>query len=427
MFCGECGTKNKKGSTFCEKCGAKLEVEEKTTKKEETKKEEPKKVEVKTEPKKERKPLSKQNKIIIGVVACVVAILVAGYMYLGSIYKPEKIAIKYFKAYASKDANKISKIVKFEESDFVNKKLLKDALKEEERIELENYTIDNNTTKEKIAKVFGVKDYDDLSKTITIKYIKKGSSKEYYKTIKLVKSKNKKFIFFDNWKVDSSDLIAKDYSISVPKDSKVKLDGVSLGKEYKSESSYSSYNVYKIPSILKGSHKITVTLKSGLVLTGDAKISGNYGSFSSSSLKIDSKNEKKFINEIKEKITLIYNAAIEDKSFDDIKDNFDEDYRDDFENIYNTVKQNALSSYNKLKELKVKDIEIRYFNTYDEDMRYTLNFKYDYKVEYKNGDETKEYSKTDKVSTIFVTYKLGKNVKLSKIDSLPTYFSHYSY
>ena len=37
MFCGECGTKNKKGDAFCKECGSKLESVEVTTNK--TKKE----------------------------------------------------------------------------------------------------------------------------------------------------------------------------------------------------------------------------------------------------------------------------------------------------------------------------------------------------------------------------------------------------
>ena len=53
MFCGECGYKNKLDAKFCEECGKPLKAEEKS--------------EIKTTPKKqkERKPMSKQSKIII--------------------------------------------------------------------------------------------------------------------------------------------------------------------------------------------------------------------------------------------------------------------------------------------------------------------------------------------------------------------------
>lgn len=418
MFCEECGAKNKKGTAFCEECGHKLPVE---VKEEKATKEEPRKEKV------AKKPISKKTKILVGVIAVVVAALVGTYFYLSSLFTPEKIALKYFKAYANKDANKICSIIKLDDSEFVSKDLLKKALKDEEKIELENYTIEKDTSSQ-LAKAFGVKNDDNLSKTIKIKYITKGSSKEYYKTIKLTKSKNKKYLFFDNWIVDSSDLIAKDYSISVPKDSKPSIDGVEIKDKYKQDT-YSSYSdTYKIPSILKGSHKVTTKLKSGIVLTGEFNITGSYSSFSSSNLKLDDKTSSSIKKSIKDSLTTIYDAVVADKSFDDIKDSFDEDYRDDIKNTYDNLKQYALSDYNKLKELKISDVDIKYYSISDEDLSITAQIKYDYKVEYKSGNETKDYSKTGKTDNVYLTYKSGKkDYVLSNIRSLVSYFSHYSY
>ena len=98
MFCEECGAKNNKGTAFCEECGHKLPVEVKEAK---ATKEEPKKEKV------AKKPISKKTKILVGVIAVVVAALVGTYFYLSSLFTPEKIALKYFKAYANKDADKI--------------------------------------------------------------------------------------------------------------------------------------------------------------------------------------------------------------------------------------------------------------------------------------------------------------------------------
>ena len=426
MFCEECGAKNKKGATFCEECGHAIKAEEKEVKKEkvETKKttEEPKKEKV------AKKPISKGTKILIGSVAAVVAILVGAYIYLGSIFTPEKVAIKYFKAYAIKYADKICKIIKLDESEFVSKDLLKKALKEEDKIELENYKIEKNPTKTQLEKALGIKVKDDLSKTITIKYIKKGSSKEQYKTIKLVKSKNKKFLFFDNWVVDSSDLIATDYSISVPKGAKASIDGKEVKDKYKS-STYTTYSdTYKIPSIVKGKHKITAKLKSGIELTGEFTVSGSYGSFSSSNLKLDKKTEETIKKSIKDNLTAIYDAVIADKSFDEIEDKFDEDYRDDIRDKFANLKQSALSDYNKLKEIKISDVNISYYNISDDELSITAKIKYDYKVEYKSGDETKEYTKKDRTDNVYLTYKIGKkDFTLSNLRSIVSYFSHYSY
>ena len=57
MFCEKCGAKAKEGAKFCEECGERLKKPVKKAKK-------------------KMKPLSKKNKIIIGVVSVLVLILV---------------------------------------------------------------------------------------------------------------------------------------------------------------------------------------------------------------------------------------------------------------------------------------------------------------------------------------------------------------
>lgn len=200
MFCEECGTKNEKGAAFCEKCGHKLKVEEVA--------------------KVAKPPMSKKNKTIIGIVCAVVVVLVGVYMYLGSLTKPEKIALKYFKAYAANDADALYSTLNLEESKFVSKKLLKSGLKDRKKMEIANYSVEENEASS-----------DDLSTRIKIKYVEEGSSREKTKVIKLTKNKDKKWLFFDNWTVDSSELIAKDYVINVPEDSKLEINGIKVGKK----------------------------------------------------------------------------------------------------------------------------------------------------------------------------------------------------
>ena len=244
--------------------------------------------------------------------------------------------------------------------------------------------------------------------------------------VTLTKKKKKKLLFFDDWTVDSGDLIAKNYTISVPKDGSVKLDGVKLSKKFK-EDSYSSYtDTYKIPSILIGKHEIAVELKSGIKLTGETNIgSSSYGSFSSSKLDLESKTKKAIEKDIKKKVELLYSSAMEDKSFDDIKESFDEDYRDDIEDEYDYIKS-GVNSYNKLKSLKIKNINIKSFYTTEDSIRFTVSMKYDYKIEYELTDDVQEYSKKGRTDTFYVDYKLNKkNYVMKDISSLVTYFSRY--
>lgn len=397
MFCGECGTKNEKGALFCEKCGAKLEVEETVTKE--------------VAPK---KPMSKKTKIIISVVAVLLVLLIGVYMYIGSLITPEKVALKYFKAYANNDAEALYSTLNLEESKFVSKDLLKESIKDNDKIKLANYSVKKEDEKE-----------DALSTSVTITYVEEGSSKEKTKNIKLTKNKKKKWLFFDNWTVDSSEIVAKDYTVTVPKDTTIEINGISISDKYKEDSYSSYYDSYKIPSILHGKYDLTVNYDSGIKLVGELNVNSNFGSYRASSLKLEEKTSKKLEKEIKEKLELLYKSAMEDKSFDDIKESFNEDIRSDIEYTYSDLKSSVNSEYSKLKEINIDDIEITSVSV-DEELNLTVKMKYSYKLEYKYGDETKEYTGKNKIDSLYVDYKVDKkDYVMSDISSILTYFSRY--
>ena len=399
MFCGECGTKNENGAQFCEKCGAKLEVEETVV----TKVVAPK------------KPMSKKTKVIIGVVSLVVVALVGAYMYVGSLVTPEKVALKYFKAYAANDADTLYEVMNVQDSKFVSKKLLKEAIKDNEDIKIANYSVEDSEISD-----------DALSTKITITYIEEGSSKEKKKTIKLLKNKDKKWMFFDNWTVDSSDLIAKDFVLYVPEDTEVKIGDVKVSEKYQDENSYSSNDKYVIPSILKGKYDVTLEYESGLKLSGEMNVSVSYGSYRGSYLKLQSKTEKELTKDIKEKLELIYKSAMEDKSLDDIKDSIGEDLYDEIDYTYSSLKSNANSEYKELSELSLKDVEITSVSVSGEELRINAKMKYTYKLNYKDGEETKEYTSSEKTDTIYADYEMDeKEYVMTDLSSINTYFSRY--
>lgn len=132
MFCGECGTKNKKGDAFCKECGAKLEVVE-------VKKTKTKNV-VNNTPK---KPMTKSTKIIIGVIALVVVAFVALFVVLGNITNPKNVAKEYIQAVINKDGNRLYSYLNISgDSTFVSKKVFSDYVKEElEDTSITNYKI----------------------------------------------------------------------------------------------------------------------------------------------------------------------------------------------------------------------------------------------------------------------------------------------
>ena len=392
MFCEECGTKNKQGSAFCEKCGHKFEQQP---------------------VQREKKPMSTKNKIIIGVVVAVVALLTAAYFIIGAMFKPEKVALKYFKAFTSKDADAIYNTLKLEDSKFVSKKLLKEAIENDDEIELENYSVDE------VEK-------DGQITTVVIKYVEKGETKERTKTIRLAKSSEKQWLIFDKWVVDTSDIIAKDVTVSVPKDSTVKINGIKVPGKYEKDS-IGSTAYYKIPKIIKGKYKVTAELKNGIELEGEMKVSGNYSSFYSSSLGLGSSSKKEVTKDVKESIDTIYQSIIAKKEFSEIKDKFAEDYQSNFESVYNDTKKTAISEYVQLKEFKLNDIKIKSVSIYDGKLSVTFEMNYDYKVAHKSGDKTEEVEKKDKTdSYVYAKFSLeDKKLVLTEISGLVSYFSYY--
>lgn len=400
MFCEECGTKNEQEAVFCEKCGHKLNKSEK-----------------KAVVQKEKKPMSKKTKTIIVISALVVALLIGVYIYLISIFKPEKVALKYFKAYTTNNADALYSVVDLNDSKFANKKLFKESLKSKEKIDVSNYRIEKNEDK--------YQEKDLLSKNVVIKYIVKGSSKEKTKIIKLSKTKKKKLLFFDNWVVDNSEILATRYTVKAPKNTKVKIDGIALNPKDKTE--YYLTDNYVIDSIVIGKHKISFEYKSGIKLEGEMNVSaGSYHSYSARGLNLDSKTKKKIENDTNKLVKLLYSSAIENKDFSEIEESFGEDYRDNIKDVYDKIKSSANSSYSNLKSFNLKDFKINSSSVENDKLKLIATMKYDYTIEYKVDDETKETTKKNQSrDDVYVYYDFkDKDYVMSNIKYLVTYFSY---
>ena len=215
MFCGECGAKNNSEDRFCSECGAPLVQEENKTNTNSS------------IVKKPRQPMSKINKIIVGLVIIVIAILGVLYKIGSDITNPKTIANNYIKATVNQDGDKLYKYLEIEGDDtFISKDIFKELLKNSntDSKKVENY---------KITEV----QYSDEKLTATVKftYTVEGSTSEKTSSVNLSKQKNKKFLIFDNWKVKDtsiSSVTVENYKIKVTKGSKVTFAGVELNDKY---------------------------------------------------------------------------------------------------------------------------------------------------------------------------------------------------
>lgn len=405
MFCGECGTKNKKGAQFCENCGAKME----TPKKE---------VFVK-----EKKPMTKKNKIITGVVGLAAIIVVASCIFLGSLTSPKNIAEKVFNATVNYDFDTIYKYLNVEDSEFTSKEMFN-------KVMTSNYDIEDKPVIVNYSVGEPVISDDKMSATVTITYMMKDKDKSDTFDVKLVKDKNKKWLFFDNWLVNTKGIdVAKNYKIEVAKGSTISVEGIALSSNYlNSEESNENYDVYVIPSIFEARYEVNITLPIGLQVTSKMNVYDN-GSYKYRMSLNDLTNEVKdnLISISKSSLQTLYDGVKEQKSFDDIKSNFEYENGDlttlksDYENLVNSIGTSIKLTTITFKEIKISDVNI----TSENKLKLYLKVSYDYSVSYESSGETKTHDSND-YDYLYLTFDyVNGNYKLVDTSSLITYFSKY--
>ena len=393
MFCPECGKKNENGAQFCEHCGAKIAEESKVVL-----------------PKTPRKPMKKKTIVIISIVSALVVVLVVGGIVLSSNFKPSKIAVNYFVALMNNDTDKIYDYINVPDSEFTTKKMFTEVV-DTEKEDLLNYKI-----------VSEEKSTDGLSAQVKISYTLEGDKTPLTTTIYLVKDKKNKLLIFDNWKIsDGSSLVEEDYDITVYKGATVKLEGVEVPEKYKEESISQRYDTYVIPVIFKGEYDAEVTLKNGLKTKSVLDTTGYDSSLTD--FELSENEEKELTSSIKDYVSKLYKAALEGKSFDDIKKDYE--YKgsdlDELEKAYksfaSSIKNSGLTKYS------LKDVEISRYSINTEGYLYvTVNTEYDYTVKSYFSDETVD---NDDEDTAYLTFDYSDGFKLVDMTGLATYFSRY--
>lgn len=386
MFCPECGEKNKKGAKFCEFCGAKMEE---NTKKVEKSMDDSKK---KVTPK---EPMDKKKKIIIGVVVLVLAIVIIVLSCLSSNFKPNKIAKDYFLAIINNDTDELYKYSDVDNSGLTSKKIFKKVY-DEDKIKVENYSVQSSEVSS-----------DGLSATVTINYTLEGVSEANTTDIYLVKAKNKKFLIFDNWKVSGdSSVVKQNYEVKVPENSTLKIEGISASKKWLSKDSGDDYDLYVIPQIFIGEYDATITLKNGMPLETDLVVDGKATDLTN--LEISDEMKKELEKVLPKQMTTLYQAAIDDKPFSEIKGNYNYEGADleEIESAYNKLSKSISSS---LKSVNITSTEIDDSKVNEDGyLELKVDAEYEYTKEYTFfGDTETEKDTDDAVITVTLDYADG--------------------
>lgn len=390
MFCQECGKKNVKGAKFCEDCGAKLVSNSKVSK--------------------EKKPLDKKTKVLVGTILTIVILFAICFGILSNKYKPTNVAKDYFLVLTSGDTDKLYDYLDVKNSGFTSKKVFEKVVKLSKE-DITNYSVGEGKLSD-----------DGLTMTVPINYTTRGVKTSDVFTVNLVKNKEKKFLFFDNWEVSNeSSEVKTDFSLRVPKDSKVSLEGIALDKKYLDKEDSSLYDKYIIPQIFKGKYNAVVTLKNGFVLDSDVDILGSSAYLTN--LELPSKEKEKLTKKLPKIIDTIYQNAVDKKAFGDIKRDYEYDGANlsDLERSYTSLTNGTeLSGLTKFTTKDVKIISSKLSGSYIS-ITAKINFEYTAKRSWFGEEKTNTKEDEDTVYLDF-DYSNGE-YKLVDISSFPKYFS----
>ena len=416
MFCSECGAKNPDGASFCDQCGAKLEATQ-------TVKNEPKKEE-KAEPKKQIAITKKQKALIILALIVLVALFVV-YQVISSQTSPAKLVNKYMDAVQRRDYHTLYELAEFSDDNaFITEEAFSKVLEENlKNLSIQNYTVGKDITYENAGLKVAV------PVNITATDTTNSSTKEF--TIELSKLPSKKFIFFNNWKLENMSLllgydIVKDYKIIVPKSTKITFAGVTLDDTYldKEESDQSkSTNTYKIPQMFN-----TDKVDGEFEIFGNVKIKreipistyNNEYRLTVSEEDINLEEEEKMKTVIKDNLNTVMNAVIAKKSFDEIQGNFaegDSDYYTSTRKVYeNQIKYMERLSYT-VSDFNITDIIISKVSVDSTNFNISVRMEVDYTWK---ATSTQNGTTKDANDTYDLVYKDGayKPTHMSEIPSL---------
>lgn len=241
MYCQACGTPNDDAALFCESCGARLERNGKEV------------VQKKT-----GKVISKEHIILFSeiVILCVLSIVFYSVGELSC--SPEHVAERYFVNVVNGNWEEVFHELDIEETPFINAERLSDVNINRIFENINNYSVAQNTLEREL---WNELTNTDLGTIVAINYRLKGENFDNIYEIPLNKQMDQKFLFFDDWRVGTGNLVCQNFSVYVPDGAKVMVDGILLDDTYlkAAEDNYDDeLKHYVIPQLFFGMHTLHV-------------------------------------------------------------------------------------------------------------------------------------------------------------------------
>lgn len=345
MYCSNCGNLLEKEDIFCANCG-----EKRTNQKEPL-------IRISSLTKKQKRQFLTLL-ILIGMILI--------YMVIDTFFFSEEATIKkYIRAYINNDYETVIDLSDIEKSKFITPNIIKEkySSKTNKRVDVKILTTTNSKKEH----------------TRTISYQVNNSSNTITLTVKRV---GQKYLIFKDYKITSTDLVANNIQITVPKKTTLMIDKVELTKKDQVQTTEEEVT-YQIDSLLKKNVKLSIKLENGMMIT-DTKSLFNNQNLNYSDIyfdTVDSSSKKKLKERIEESITNIVKGAIDKKEWTDIINNnlYADQLKDSslFSETYQTLKEKY--STKEIDDFKIIKTNIDTINLIDQEhisVKTTITYSY---------------------------------------------------
>ncbi len=309
----------------------------------------------------QRKPIPKTAFVIGAEVIAAVALVIGSAKIMEKKCSPETAALEFWKAAAEADWSTAYDYCEFPDSEMLTKQMFVNAhASDTDTIDYKSVEVTDAASVaadqlDSIGSLFGF-DTDSLidsavGNTYVITYQEVGESETKYEYLNLSKTGKKQFLFWDEWKVTSSELYAKDVNLNVPAEAEVALNGETVSSEYEAaDPDDSSRKEITFPYLFAGDYQMEIT-EEGMRTYRTVLAVDEYGVDTSYyDLKPSSEILESLSQQAGEDIQTILEAAVDGKSFAKIEELFssdtlvDGDAQDDYESLIEQIKGNGSTS-----------------------------------------------------------------------------------